>query len=166
MCGVECYTDVDCGLDQSCRRNLCIANPRCVADVDCPQNMLCEQRVCTRGGGCQMAEIYFDLDEYALRLDSIPTLERNAQCLNRQLPKLTGFKAYLVGHADERGGSRYNTSLSKKRARSVFNTLSRLGVSKRLMEAIGVGEKSPAIPDARTEAQHQRNRRVEFRLRP
>jgi outer membrane protein OmpA-like peptidoglycan-associated protein len=128
--------------------------------------MLCSQGVCQRGTGCQLNEIYFDFNEAHLRADAVPVLEFNAKCLKDQLRRNQGLSVYLFGHADERGDARYNQRLSERRAESVSNSLGRLGLNKNKLRSVGKGESEPAFPDARTPAQHQRNRRVEFRLRP
>jgi hypothetical protein len=166
QCGPECMKDIECGLDRTCYRQHCVSNPRCVADSDCPLDMLCSQGICQRGTGCQLAEIYFDFNEVYVRADAVPVLEFNAKCVTDQLRRNRGLNIYLFGHADERGGDGYNKTLSEKRAQAVSNSLGRLGVNKNQLKTIGQGESEPAFPDARTPAQHQRNRRVEFRLRP
>jgi Cys-rich repeat protein len=166
QCGPDCFNDKDCGLDQTCYRQFCVSNPKCVADSDCPLDMLCSQGICQRSTGCQLTEVFFDFNEYNVRADAVPVLEFNARCVSDQLRKNKEYSVYLFGHADERGNDPYNKGLSEQRAKSVSNSLGRLGINKAKIKAVGKGESEPAFPDARTPAQHQRNRRVEFRLRP
>lgn len=69
----------------------------------------------------------------------------------------------LIGHTDERGSIEYNQALSERRARAVFAEAVRLQPALReRIETEGRSELEPRIPDARTEAQHAVNRRVEL----
>lgn len=72
----------------------------------------------------------------------------------------------LRGHTDGRGSKRYNLQLSTKRAEAVVAFVKakapELGCSVRPQ---GAGESEPAVKNARSEADHARNRRVEI-MRP
>ncbi len=69
----------------------------------------------------------------------------------------------INAHTDERGNSSYNKSLSERRAQSVVNYLITNGIEKARLVANGMGEDEPLVPNARTEADHQRNRRTAFK---
>ncbi|NMA42967.1 MAG: OmpA family protein [Oligosphaeraceae bacterium] len=74
-------------------------------------------------------------------------------------------KALIIeGHCDERGSDEYNRALSERRALSVREYLSNLGVAIDRMQTISYGEDRPVVPDARNEADHQKNRRAQFLL--
>lgn len=68
----------------------------------------------------------------------------------------------ITGYTDERGTVNYNLPLSKNRARAVYNRLVKMGVSAKRMRIEGVGKSNPAVLNAQSEADHQKNRRVEI----
>ena len=67
----------------------------------------------------------------------------------------------LVGHTDERGSDEYNDALSLKRAEWVYFNLLLKDVKLNRLEIRGDGEKHPIYKNAKTEEEHQKNRRVE-----
>lgn len=75
----------------------------------------------------------------------------------------------ITGHTDERGSDSYNLRLSRNRAREVYNKLVKMGVKTKLEETgdrfvvDGLGEQNPEIKGAKTEEEHQKNRRVEIK---
>lgn len=104
--------------------------------------------------------IYFDLNKATLRPESYPVLDSIAQML---LENPT-VKVEIAGHTDTRGSFTYNLRLSQARAESVRRYLISKGVEPERLIAKGYGESQPIIKNARTEAEHQQNRRVEFRI--
>ncbi|MCQ2209041.1 MAG: OmpA family protein [Paludibacteraceae bacterium] len=68
----------------------------------------------------------------------------------------------LVGHTDERGTFEYNDKLSMKRAEWVYFNLLLRGVKVDRLKMRGDGEYHPIIKNAKTEEDHQKNRRVEI----
>ncbi len=104
--------------------------------------------------------IYFDLNKATLRPESYPVLDSIAQML---LENPT-VKVEIAGHTDTRGPFTYNLRLSQARAESVRRYLISKGVEPERLIAKGYGESRPIIKHARTEAEHQQNRRVEFRI--
>ncbi len=66
----------------------------------------------------------------------------------------------VVGHTDERGSEKYNLKLSEVRAEYLRNLLVERGVDPQRIMAIGVGPKECVIRNARTEFEHEQNRRV------
>lgn len=69
----------------------------------------------------------------------------------------------IYGHTDSKGADDYNKTLSEKRANSVVNYLSSLGIARNRMIATGLGEAEP-IADNSTEEGRAKNRRVEFAI--
>ncbi len=67
----------------------------------------------------------------------------------------------IEGHADSRGGGYYNLVLSKRRAASVVEVLTGMGISPDRLDAAGYGKRRPE-DRGDDEHAHQRNRRVEF----
>jgi peptidoglycan-associated lipoprotein len=89
--------------------------------------------------------VYFDYDSFVVRAEARPVI-----------------KANLEGHTDERGGREYNLALGQKRAESVRQALSLLGVSDSQLEAVSYGKEKPAAQGS-AEADLAKNRRVEIR---
>ena len=106
--------------------------------------------------------IYFEFDSAKLQLRSYPVLDGIADTLNAHLdiPLIR-----IEGHTDWRGPDEYNLRLSQRRAESVARYL-RLegGVSAERLVAKGFGETQPLVPNAKTEDDLARNRRVEFHI--
>jgi outer membrane protein OmpA-like peptidoglycan-associated protein len=74
----------------------------------------------------------------------------------------------IMSHTDSRGNDSFNQSLSQQRANSVVNYLVSKGISRSRLSAKGYGESRLANRCANgvdcSEAQHQQNRRTEFRV--
>ena len=106
--------------------------------------------------------IYFEFDSAKLDLRSYAVLDGVAETLNAHLdiPMIR-----VEGHTDWKGPAEYNLRLSQRRAESVVRYLTiKAGVSRVRLEAIGFGETRPLVPNARTEEDLARNRRVEFHV--
>lgn len=74
----------------------------------------------------------------------------------------------IMSHTDSRGNDDYNKSLSQQRAQSVVNYLVSKGISRSRLSARGFGESRLTNRCSNgvscSEAQHQKNRRTEFRV--
>lgn len=105
--------------------------------------------------------IFFDLDKSKIRPDAVPQLAYIADIMT-QYPKM---KVELVGHTDTRGSESYNLKLSEDRAKAALDYLTsikKIDQSRFIMKY--EGEANNLIPNARQEAEHQTNRRVEFHI--
>jgi outer membrane protein OmpA-like peptidoglycan-associated protein len=71
----------------------------------------------------------------------------------------------IVGHTDRTGVAEYNSVLSERRARSVYDRLAALGVSPARMDYRGKGGSEPAGDNATAEGR-TRNRRIELFIVP
>jgi peptidoglycan-associated lipoprotein len=107
-----------------------------------------------------LENIYYDLDKYDIRADAAPELNRLAQLL-KDNPTMV---IELSSHTDTRGSDAYNMTLSQRRAESVVNYLTLKGIEADRMEARGYGERDLVIQNAKTEEEHQINRRTEFTI--
>lgn len=107
-----------------------------------------------------LENIYYDLDKYDIRADAAPELDKLAQLL-KDNPTMV---IELSSHTDTRGSDAYNMTLSQRRAESVVNYLVLKGIDAERMEARGYGERDLIIQSAKTEEEHQRNRRTEFTI--
>ncbi len=104
--------------------------------------------------------IYFDFNKATIRPESYPVLDSIAQLL-KENPSII---VEVAGHTDERGSYEYNMKLSQARAEAVVEYLIKKGIDPRRLIPRGYGESQPIIKNAKTEAEHQMNRRVEFRI--
>lgn len=70
----------------------------------------------------------------------------------------------LGSHTDERGSANYNRRLAQRRADSAVKYLISKGIPQEKMVAKGYGEDLPKIKKAKTEAEHQTNRRTTVKI--
>ena len=104
--------------------------------------------------------ILFDFDKYDLRETATKTLND----IGSRLVKI-GYEAVIIdGHTDSIGSDKYNVQLSKRRANSVFDYLSKkFALSKNLFTVKGYGEGSPTSSN-KTVRGRQENRRATITL--
>jgi peptidoglycan-associated lipoprotein len=103
--------------------------------------------------------VYFAFDDYTLNADSQGSL----QGLADHLKKTNGAVVQIEGHCDERGSIEYNLALGERRAQSVKNYLTQLGVDASRLSTISYGEEKPAV-EGHNEAAWAKNRRAEFTM--
>ena len=106
--------------------------------------------------------IYFDFDKSNIRIEAALDLEKILDVLI-QYPTM---KLDVRSHTDSRGTSKYNASLSDRRAQSTIKWLIKNGVKSNRLSAKGYGE-SQLVNQCTdgvecTEEEHQLNRRSEF----
>ncbi len=104
--------------------------------------------------------IYFDFNKATIRKESYPVLDS----IYRFLAENPTIVVEVAGHADERGGYEYNIRLTQARANAVVDYLVKKGISPNRLIPKGYGWTQPVIKGAKTEREHQLNRRVEFRI--
>ncbi len=107
------------------------------------------------------SDVLFPYDSYSLKPGSYDELSRVAKVLN-QYPQTN---IVVGGHTDSKGTEDYNQKLSERRAESVKNALSGMGVNPARMTTVGYGESKP-VADNTTEAGRQMNRRVQIVISP
>lgn len=83
--------------------------------------------------------VYFATDRSDLTPEAQAVLRRQAEWL-RQNPTI---QVRVEGHADERGTREYNLALGARRAESVTNYLSSLGVDRRRLQPVSFGKERP-----------------------
>ena len=71
-------------------------------------------------------------------------------------------KISIEGHTSTEGSKKYNTSLSKKRAKAVVKFLTKKGISKKRLTYKGWGPSKPLVFPDDTKDKKEKNRRVEF----
>lgn len=108
----------------------------------------------------RLENIYYDLDKFDIRPDAAIELNKLVQVLNDN-PNL---KIELGSHTDSRATEVYNLRLSQKRAESAINYIVSKGIDRSRLTAKGYGESELIIENAKTEEEHQINRRTEFKV--
>ena len=101
-------------------------------------------------------DVLFDFDKYNVRHDARPILDAIASYL-----KNGRINIVIEGHCDERGTNEYNLALGERRAKSVRDYLSSLGVSQARMSFVTYGEEKP-LCNEQNEDCWQKNRRAHF----
>lgn len=112
----------------------------------------------------EIPEIHWNYDKSDIRPDAEPYLNYLAKLLKDN----EGLKVEISSHADSRGSYPYNDELSEARAKAVTEYLVSKGVRRSMLISRGYGERrlvngcSDGVEC--TEAQHEENRRTEFRV--
>lgn len=101
--------------------------------------------------------IYFAYNQYRIGTSEKPKLETVAN----YLIKNSTLGLQIEGHCDERGSEEYNRSLGERRAISVKNYLTTLGVSENRLRTTSYGEEKPAVTGV-TPSNYAKNRRAEL----
>jgi len=105
--------------------------------------------------------VYFDFDSFIVRPEAMPTIEAHA----RRLREDATLRVALEGHdANESRSREFSVALAQRRAESIRNIFSILGVSDSQIEVVSFGREKPAVPGT-SEAAKQENRRVEINYR-
>lgn len=107
-----------------------------------------------------LENIYYDLDKFNIRADAAPELDKIVTIL-KDNPTL---KLELSSHTDVRAPDAYNLRLSQNRAKSAVEYIVSQGVSADRLVAKGYGETQLVVKNAKTEEEHQRNRRTEIKI--
>ncbi|OGU30706.1 MAG: hypothetical protein A2057_03545 [Ignavibacteria bacterium GWA2_35_9] len=106
-------------------------------------------------------EIPFDFNSAELTESAKIQLDNLAGAM--QSEQYSGISIKLAGYTDERGTQEYNSGLSQRRVESAKNYLIRnFNILPGQIYAIGYGESNLIIKNAKTEAEHSVNRRVEI----
>lgn len=103
--------------------------------------------------------VFFDFDKSDLKAESFLELDRLVELLKKNAT----IKIEIAGHTDNKGDTKYNQTLSQKRAESVVNYLLQKGIDKTRIVAKGYGE-TQAISPNDTEENKAKNRRIEVRV--
>ncbi|MDQ3036987.1 MAG: OmpA family protein [Myxococcota bacterium] len=137
----------------------------CPDEPGTPENHGCRavQRVVMEEGRLQILEMVFFRTNGDQILARSHALLRNVAAVLQAHPEIE--RVIVEGHTDARGRRDRNIALSQRRAESVVRFLVAEGVAAERLEARGFGPDRPQVPDARTPAEHARNRRVEFNIR-
>ncbi len=105
--------------------------------------------------------VHFEFDKYELTPLGKKVLDEAAE----NLKKYPNVKVVLEGHTCSCGTERYNLTLGMNRARAVKDYLVEKGIAPSRLSTVSYGELRPTVVE-RTKADHAKNRRVEFNVRP
>jgi outer membrane protein OmpA-like peptidoglycan-associated protein len=111
----------------------------------------------------RLDNIFYDYNKWDIRPDAALELDK----LVATLMDNPTVKIELSSHTDCRGKDAYNMSLSEKRAKSAVDYIIAAGVARDRVQSKGYGESKPSETckcEKCTEAEHQRNRRTEFKV--
>jgi outer membrane protein OmpA-like peptidoglycan-associated protein len=116
------------------------------------------------GDVIKLENIYYEEKSYKIRESAKKELDK----LVNTLKKYPNMIIELSSHTDTRGNAITNLQLSEGRATEVFKYITSRGIDKTRVKSVGKGESEPinACSDGVqcTEAEHQRNRRTEFKI--
>lgn len=104
--------------------------------------------------------IYFEYDKSRLTPQGLENTKKAGEVMMSMddVDKVT-----IEGHCDWRGSHAYNDALSMRRSNAVMKKLIELGVPASMLEAVGYGERRPAVSND-TDLGMALNRRVEFKI--
>ncbi|HJL05095.1 MAG TPA: OmpA family protein [Polyangiaceae bacterium LLY-WYZ-15_(1-7)] len=165
-----CRDDRDCPAGQSCNGGRCEDIPGyCESDADCPSGQECQENRCVAQAvqdipeetpdpgpqACTIDTVYFDFDSDDLDSQSRDLISGNVRCMRERGVE----RMHLTGYTDPRGTEEYNLALGDRRARSVLQYMTSLGVERGQLSASSVGEEMASGTD---EAGWRRDRKVTF----
>lgn len=112
----------------------------------------------------RLDNIYYDFDKSFIREDAKPELDR----LVKFLADNPGIRVELSSHTDSRGSDTYNMNLSQRRADAAKSYIVSQGIDASRIVSVGYGESKLLNKCGNgvkcSEAEHQLNRRTEFKI--
>lgn len=132
-------------------KNLFVKLELCAQEIECDKNV-------------KLENIHYDLDKFFIREDAKPELNKVVQFMLDN----PGVKVEIGSHTDSRASDAYNQTLSQNRANAAVDYIVSKGVERSRINAVGYGESRLLNHCADgvtcTEAEHQMNRRTEFKV--
>jgi len=132
--------------------------PNLMNDIALPVTLTLNKIILAKA--IEVKDIFYDYNKADIRPDAAIRLDTLVQTLVDN-PKIS---IELSSHTDSRGKDAYNLKLSQMRAESAVAYIVSKGISKSRITAKGYGETKPIVKNAKTEEEHQRNRRTEFKV--
>lgn len=111
------------------------------------------------GANIVLNNLFFPSNQYNLEARSKTELNKLVQFLTLN----KAVRIQITGHTDDVGEAAFNLDLSKKRAASVVQYLTRQGVGRERLAVAGYGETKPVKPND-SEPNRQLNRRIELKI--
>lgn len=107
-----------------------------------------------------LENIEYEFNDYKLLPQSLVQLNKLVNILKDNVL----IKIEMKSYTDARGSDQYNLALSQKRAKSAKDYLVSQGITALRIKSFGLGETNLIVENATSEAEHQLNRRTEFKL--
>lgn len=133
--------------------------PQQVAQTQRPTTMPASVRATLNERLAKMEDALFDFDKSTIRPDATTALKDDVSVIRDILAAYPSQKLLIEGHADERGSEEYNLALGDRRAQSVKDFLTSMGIPDRQLTLISYGKERPVCSDE-SESCYQRNRRA------
>jgi len=130
--------------------------------VDTTKNapLVFDEKIINKNQPIILENVYFPKDEYTIKDNSIPQLQKLVQLLKNN-PQIN---IEISGHTDNEGSAKYNQILSEKRALSIVAYLKTNGISANRISWQGHGDKQPISKNTSVKGRAL-NRRVEFLIK-
>lgn len=109
-------------------------------------------------------EILYEYDSTRITKKAGEKLDEFAYFLKKYLKQHSTTVIELGSHTDSRGSDDYNRRLSEGRARAAVNYLVKNGINSANIKAKGYGESDLKFKNAKTEPEHQINRRTTVKI--
>ncbi len=129
-----------------------------ITNVEFEKNLVLDRIIVNKS--IVLDNIYYDLDKDDIREDAALELDKLIIIL-KDNPNIS---IELSSHTDDRSSVEYNQDLSQRRAESAVSYILSKGINENRITAKGYGESQLIITNAKTEEQHQINRRTEFKV--
>ena len=129
-----------------------------ITNVEFEKNLVLDRIIVNKS--IVLDNIYYDLDKDDIREDAALELDKLIIIL-KDNPNIS---IELSSHTDDRSSVEYNQDLSQRRAESAVTYILSKGINENRITAKGYGESQLIITNAKTEEQHQINRRTEFKV--
>lgn len=133
--------------------------PQTQAQTQQPAPMPPQVRATLNDRLAKMEDALFDYDKATIRADASTALRDDVGVIRDILAAYPSQKLIIEGHADERGSEEYNLALGDRRAQSVKDFLTSMGIPTGQLTLISYGKERPVCSEE-NEACWQRNRRA------
>ena len=129
-----------------------------ITNVEFEKNLILDRIIVNKS--IVLDNIYYDLDKADIREDAAIELDKLVVILEDN----PNISIELSSHTDDRSSVEYNQDLSQRRAESAVSYILSKGIDRSRISAKGYGESQLLILNAKTEDEHQINRRTEFKV--
>ena len=129
-----------------------------ITNVEFEKNLILDRIIVNKS--IVLDNIYYDLAKADIREDAAIELDKLVIILEDN----PNISIELSSHTDDRSSVEYNQDLSQRRAESAVSYILSKGIDRSRISAKGYGESQLLILNAKTEDEHQINRRTEFKV--
>lgn len=111
-------------------------------------------------GDVYIIDLLWDLESYAIRPEGYPKLDSLVTFLQDH----QNLTIEIGNHRDQRGSDDYSRTWTGMRAKSVLDYLVKKGIDPERLSSKGYERSKPLIVGAKTDEEHQMNRRTEIKI--